>query len=443
MTSKPRSVERIEAHSFRRQQIAFSLLTLFVLGVLLILHTLFAALLGEPSKAVILFLGLAFSLKALELFWLQGCRDGISERVAKTESAVSGIGIFALALVLAYLTNRDDSPYFVLFAIPILQCAYHFSLFTTVSTSVASVIAIFAWSAHYFAIHPPPRLTEYLESGMISVIYLLIGPLVWYLVNQLGTKQTLLYKKMLELESTREKLIAEEKLAAVGRLASAIAHEIRNPVAMIASSLATADFPSSDGEERNEMFAIAAREAKRLETFTQDFLSYARPSRPERSAIPIGALLRHVGELTKIRSAPRNVQVIYGSIDEINATLDTAQAEGALLNLALNAVDATPDMGRIELRTRMDGKHVRIEVENSGSKIPDMHLAQIFEPFFTTKARGTGLGLAIARGIARAHGGDLWVSRNQEGCVVFAMTFLLDSAESTVAETAYGEDFSR
>ena len=87
---------------------------------------------------------------------------------------------------------------------------------------------------------------------------------------------------MSELEQTRERLLIEEKLAAVGRLSSAIAHEIRNPVAMISSSLATATRGAVDPEQREMMFDIAAKEATRLEQLTNDFLAYARP-RPRRS----------------------------------------------------------------------------------------------------------------------------------------------------------------
>ena len=88
MRSAP-SLERLEAQAFRRQQTAFGLLTLFVLAVLLLLHTLFASLLGEPSLAVVLLLGLSFSLKLLEIIWLQGKKDGVTEKTAQRETLIS------------------------------------------------------------------------------------------------------------------------------------------------------------------------------------------------------------------------------------------------------------------------------------------------------------------------------------------------------------------
>ncbi len=446
MTHNTPSMEQLEAHAFRRQQIAFCVLTLFVIAVLLLLHVLFSSLLGEPSIAVILLLGASFAIKLFESIWLQGRHDGISERSARFETALSIGGIFVLAALLAFLTDRDDAPYFVLLAIPILQSAYHFGLLPTALTVVSASGMIFAWIHHYSDSHPPAHPTEYLEAGVISTIFALMGFLVWFLVHQLREQQTLLYENLAELNATREKLIFEEKLAAVGRLASGIAHEIRNPVAMIASSLDTANDPGLERKEREEMFAIAAREAKRLENLTTDFLTYARPSDPQYSEVAIGDILHHIVDVTRMRAADRSITVGCQSDDEILAEIDALQVEGALLNLSLNALDAAADHGRIELKAWVKGGLLHVEVANSGKSIPDSLLTRIFEPFFTTKQTGTGLGLAIARGVAIAHGGELWVSRNEDGVVAFTMTLpvhALHAANHALREPSYGEGINR
>ena len=437
--SKSPAIERIEAQALRRQQIAFCVLTTFLIAALLLLHTHFAYLLGEPSEGVILILAFAFSVKVIEWIWLWRQNSGISERAARTATVISIAALFLLAAVLAVLTDRDDVPYFVLLAIPILQCAYRFGLIATVLTIAASVGMIFSWSQHFFTAHPPARPTEILESGMISLIYCLMGMLVWYLVHQLEIKQSRLYRNMMELEVTREKLLSEERLAAVGRLASGVAHEIRNPVAMIASSLATAAHPSADLDEREEMFAIAAREAKRLEILTNEFLNYARPSVPQRSAFPMAEVLNHVVNMTRMRGAERSIEVVCQPWNEIMVEIDASQVEGALVNLSFNAIDATPDGGRITFRTRTDDSMLAIDVENSGPAIAEPNLLRVFEPFFTTKPSGTGLGLAIARTVARAHGGDLWVSQNLDGAVVFTMTLVIRSGEYENDEAPYGQ----
>ncbi len=334
--------EKTEAEDFRRQQTAFCILTLFALAMLLLLHILFESVLGEPSILVIALLGLSFSLKFVELLWLLRRRQGLTERAAKIESAISIAFIFALSALLAYLTNRDDSPYFVLLAIPILQCAYHFNLFPTVLTIVFADGMILFWLWHYFGLHPPARGTEYLEGSMISVIYGLMGSLVWYLVNQLKNNHVKLTTSLIALRATREQLIREEKLAAVGRLASGIAHEIRNPVAMISSSLTTACETGLGKAEREEMFSIAARQARRLEALTADFLTYARPSVPQRSLVLVNELLSYIVDVTKMHAARRDITVSSDLASEMPVEVDASQLEGALLNLALNSIDAMP-----------------------------------------------------------------------------------------------------
>jgi len=424
-----------EAGDLRRQQTAFCVLTLFVLALLLVLHTLFASILGEPSLWLILLLGMGFSLKAGELIWLQSLNGALTERAAKLETAISIAAMFVLTGLLAYLTNRDDSPYFALLAIPILQCAYLCGLFATAMTIAAADAMILFWLWHFFLLHPPARATEYLEAGMISVIYMLMGLIVWFLVNQLKSNQTKLSTSLTELRATRERLLAEEKLAAVGRLASGIAHEIRNPVAMITSALSTAAYPSTVEEERQEMFTIAARESERLQHLTDDFLTYARPSVPQRSTVLINELLSYIADVTKMHAARRSINVTSNLTTVLPAEVDAALVEGALLNLTLNAADATPENGTITLTATANENTLRIDIQNSGPAISASDLERIFEPFFTTKPTGTGLGLAIARGIARAHGGDVWVSNNEDGCVTFSIT-LTDSSANDVREEA-------
>ena len=426
-----------DTEPLRKQQTVFCVLTLFVLALLLVLHILFASILGEPSLWLILLLGLGFSLKAVELVWLQTL-DGLSERAARIEAAVSIAAMFGLTALLAYLTNRDDSPYFVLLAIPILQCAYMFGLFVTVLTITAADAMILFWLWHFFRLHPPARATEYLEAGMVSVIYILIGLLVWFLVNQLKSNQAELSASLIDLRATRERLVNEEKLAAVGRLASGIAHEIRNPVSMISSALSTANQLATPSEERQEMFAIAARESARLEHLTADFLTYARPSVPQRSLVDMKELLTYIGDVTKMHATRHAIAVTSNLTSELPAEVDSSLVEGALLNLTLNAIDATPADGTIQLRATASDNMLCVDVQNSGPAIPPSDLEQIFEPFFTTKPTGTGLGLAIAKGIARAHGGDVWVSNNEDGCVTFSMTMAGASANDVREGVVHG-----
>ena len=254
------------------------------------------------------------------------------------------------------------------------------------------------------------------------MVYLVMGLVVWFLVNQLKNNQGKLTQSLDLLHATRERLVSEEKLAAVGRLASGVAHEIRNPVAMISSSLATATHLGTQESERKEMFAIAVHESKRLEFLTADFLTYTRPSPLRRSPGLMSDFLSYIVAVTKARATSRSIAILSELTEDIPFDFDAAQLEGAILNLVLNAIDATPVRGVIKISASLERDVVNIEVEDSGPSIPRSDLGRIFEPFFTTKAAGTGLGLAIARAAAVAHGGDLRLSQNRDGCVTFSMT---------------------
>ncbi|HVJ07300.1 MAG TPA: ATP-binding protein [Acidisarcina sp.] len=420
--SKVAQLELMKAESFRKQQTAFCVLTLFVIAVLLLLHTLFASLLDEPSIWIILLLGCSFSVKVIELAWLQGRTEGISEETARRETALSITGLFILSASLIFLTNHDDAPYLVLLVIPILQCAFCFGLVPTIVTIVTAIGMIFYWLWHFFTLHPPQQPSEYLEGGMISIIFALVGVIVWFLVHQRIQQQAMLSDNIAELEATREKLAVEERLAAVGRLAGGIAHEIRNPVAMISSSLTTAANPEVRNTDREAMLQIAAKEAERLERLTTDFLSYARPNDPKRISTLVSDLFAYTADVVKAYASARSIKVTWSAAETTPIQVDPSQVQQALLNLVLNGIDATDSPGAVVLRADRTGRLIQIDVQNTGARIPDSDLSHIFEPFYSTKPTGTGLGLSIAHCIAQAHGGDLWVSRNEEGSVTFSMT---------------------
>jgi two-component system sensor histidine kinase HydH len=422
---EPRTVALLARfnESFRQQEMVFATLNLFVLAALLLLHSLFSSLLGQPSPVLLVTLGAAFLFKMLELLWLWGRSRPLSktlEDVVVWASISLNIG---LSLLLTFLTNREDSPYFVLLALPVLQAAYRFSLPACIGVIAVADSVTFFWVWHFAAFHPPVQASEYFEAGVISVVYAIVGPLVWLLVNQLRSDQRKLADNLRELERTRERLVVEEKLAVVGRLSSSVAHEIRNPVSIIASSLITADRPDVGEQQRREMHAIARSEAARLEKLTSDFLSYARPSQPKRTLAPMAEVLGYVAEIANVHASKRGIRIAVEGEDGLQANVDREQLQRALLNLLLNAIDATPAGGQVAVRSsRPSAQSVELQVENSGEPISEEVLSRIFEPFYTTKPHGTGLGLAISRNIARVQGGDLVVARNEPGHVCFAMT---------------------
>lgn len=267
--------------SFKRQESIFIVLNLVVLAALLLIHTLFPNYFGRPPRLLIVVLAIGFLANVIELIWVPGARSLSATGVVVLTWSTISLNM-ALAFALASLSYRQDTQYFALLVAPVLQAAFRFSLGPTIAVIAASTTLEFFWVWNYFRLHPPSQISEYMEAGTIALINAIVGTLVWTLVNYLRSKEADLTTSLAELEHTKEQLLIEEKLAAVGRFSSAIAHEIRNPVAMISSALATAFNDGLDSRERQEMFEIAAKEASRLEKLTIDFLAYARPMLPAR-----------------------------------------------------------------------------------------------------------------------------------------------------------------
>lgn len=406
--------------SFKRQQTVFIVLNLLLLAVLLLMHWSLASFWGHPSPWLVATVGLVFLLRMPELLWVRRLSQPVQPAVLQAVTWASIILNVVLTILLCDLTDHEDSPYIVLLFLPVLEAAFRFRLSTLLGVIGVSDLACFFWQWRFFVKHPPVDVGEYIEAGTASLTLAMVGVLVWLLVRDLQRKETSLANNLHELERAREKLLHEEKLAAMGRLSSAIAHEIRNPVAMIASSIATAK--QLLGAEREEMFAIASDEAARLSQLTTEFLDYASARQPKAADVSLADTLAYVADASRAHASQKGLKFELDVPETLLAKADAGQLQQALINLLLNAVDASPGGGTIALRGRAENQAVLIEVENSGSPIPESTLERLFEPFFTTKPRGTGLGLAIARNIARAQGGDLTLAANGPARVRFSLS---------------------
>lgn len=414
--------------SFRRQESIFIALNLLILITLFFLHFQFAEYWGKPTLPLILAVAIGTFLKAGEWLWIRRLSRPLRPGALASLTWASIALNIIVASTLALLTDREDTPYFVLMTVAILEAAFRFPLPAIIGVVVVVDVSLFWQVQWYFSHHPPLDVGEYFEAGINSLLFLVVGVVVWLLLADLRRKENSLANNVLELERTREQLLREEKLAAVGRLSSAIAHEIRNPVAMIASSIATAK--QLTGPEREEMFGIASEEANRLSQLTTEFLDYARTRPPKMAVTLVADTAAYVADAARAHASQKGVQIEVLIPAELTIRADESQLQQALLNLVLNAIDASPAGGTINLGIHHNQGNVAIDVENSGSPIPESALGRIFEPFFTTKPRGTGLGLAIARNIARAQGGDLVLVSNTAERICFSFALPLSREES-------------
>lgn len=419
---KAAAAESADVDLFRQQEPTLIVLNLIVLAVLALFHSGFGNLIGSPTLTLLGMIVGRFLTQLAELAWLQNTRRRPSARAVSLYARVSIWLNVVFAGLATLVVSHEDSHYSVLFVIPIVSAAFRLSLAGTLSVVTVSIALTFFQVWNYFRLYPPAEVTEFFEATTTSLIFLVVGLIAWVLGNSLRNDRSRLAESLAALNRARDRLVQQEKLAAIGRLSSALAHEIRNPVAMISSSLGLASDASVDSPIRDEMFQIAATESARLERLTTDFLSYARTRPPERRTVPIVDVVEYVASLARVRAAVRSVNVESADSSAFSASFDVFQIQQALLNLALNAIEASPAGGTVRLGAeRRDDGSACIHVEDDGPAIDAAALDRLFEPLFTTKASGTGLGLSIARSIARAHGGDVELAFNEPGRVRFEL----------------------
>jgi two-component system, NtrC family, sensor histidine kinase HydH len=401
--------------SFRRQEFVFAFLNLLLIGALLALQVISKYFSRKPAASVVIVLAVGFLIQGAHLIWLRK-RNATSSRGKRQFLTFWSLGFnSALAFVLTLMTIKGDTAYYALMLLPILEAAFRLDLVGTVTVIVVAVFISFMGAYGL-------KFGEYIEAGAIAVIYSVMGALVWLLVNNLREREASFVRNLQELERTREQLLADEKLAAIGQLSRAIAHEIRNPVAMISSSLATATRPGLDESEREEMFAIAAKEAQRLERLTTDFLVYARPRPVQVAPVNVADTLNYVATVARAHAANEGVAIDVTVDSNLEGEFDANQIHQALLNLVLNAIDACHRGDQVKLDAHTNGNgSIRIDVVDPAGPIPPEIVPSIFEPLFTTKQGGSGLGLSIARNIARAHGSDIVLRINEPRRVCFSI----------------------
>jgi two-component system, NtrC family, sensor kinase len=220
------------------------------------------------------------------------------------------------------------------------------------------------------------------------------------------------------LAESRESLLRAERLATVGRLAAGVAHEIGNPLGAITAyaELAGAKLAAQPEQAADFVRRIAA-ETRRIDAIVHDLLDFARPAplavAPVRVAPAVDAALR----LARVQPRFAGVAVSVDVPDDLPAALADERRFGqVLLNLLLNAADATAGGGRVAIAARVAAGEVLVTVADDGPGIPPPDLGRVFEPFFTTKApgRGTGLGLSVCHGIMVSLGGGI-SAENRDG----------------------------
>ncbi len=216
-----------------------------------------------------------------------------------------------------------------------------------------------------------------------------------------------------ELERSQAQLVQAEKMAAIGRLAASLAHEINNPLQAIHNSLHLSLHRGLDEEKRAQYLSMAQSEVQRLIEIVQRMLDFYRPSRGGVAPADVNSVVENVLALAEKRLQHGEVRVhTLLSPDLPLLPIVADQISQVFLNIIINAIEAMPSGGDLHLETRLaeGGEWVLVSFRDTGMGMSPEQIANLFEPFYTTKADGTGLGLAISYGIIERHGGTIEVS---------------------------------
>jgi len=361
------------------------------------------------------------------------------------EAAILTVAIGAVAL-LHYVTPTTH-----VWIHPLLQRAYYVPILlaalrfgwrgglASAALATASYIPhiVMAWKSE-----PEYTAAQYVEIGMFFVIAALTGILADHEQSQRRRVENTaleLAQVNAQLQKSFEQLRRADRLSALGELSAGLAHEIRNPLGSIEGAVQILGRPQLPEETRREFTDLASHEVVRLKGLLTNFLEFARPQPPRIIASEIGLLLESVAKLSSQTAAMAKVAIRVENVEPLPpVSVDPEQIKQVLLNLVINAVQATPEGGQITLRAGREGNWVRVEVEDEGIGIPPGDMERVFDPFFTTRSCGTGLGLSIAYQIVSQHGGQIAARTNPQRGMTFSVTMpvfetgVVDSASRSI-----------
>lgn len=223
------------------------------------------------------------------------------------------------------------------------------------------------------------------------------------------------------LKDSQKELRRSERLAALGRMAAGVAHELRNPLSSIKGLAMLIKSGGKKGRGSiGENVDLLVGEVDRLNRGIEELLDYAKPEQLKISPVNVNDVIKKTSSLLAVDLDSQNIQLDLQLDPEIpDIAADEDKLNRLLLNLSLNGIQAMEKDGCLVISTRSEGKTVIISVADNGPGIPADHMKKIFDPYFTTKRVGTGLGLAMCSKIVEEHGGEITISSTvNKGTVV-------------------------
>jgi signal transduction histidine kinase len=252
-------------------------------------------------------------------------------------------------------------------------------------------------------------LVAFTFASSCTLLGFLAGRLAMARARERAAAETI-RRQQAALADSQRAAFENEKLAAIGRLAAGIAHEVRNPLGVIRASAAMVRDHFGADDDAHRACGFILDEIDRLDGLIASLLAFARPTALRARPAALEDVVARATVLAGEALRKRDAQLVAAlAARDAEVAMDPDLIAQLLLGLLTNAAEAIAPGGRIELRGRVEPGRVLLAVADDGPGVPEADRARVFEPFYTTKASGTGLGLAMAERIARAHGGALRV----------------------------------
>ncbi|WP_055109031.1 ATP-binding protein [Paenibacillus ihumii] len=233
--------------------------------------------------------------------------------------------------------------------------------------------------------------------------------------DQMDGDYLLSVKDVSDYKQIEQTAYQNDKLAMLGKISAAIAHEIRNPLTAIRGFIQLLR-PHLIQLGRDEYARIILTEIDRANDIIHEFLNSSKPSAPQKSVISVSSLLKEVVLLTESEALMKGCEIHLEVADiEMYVSIDVKQIKQVLLNIIKNAMDAIEEVsnsvhnGTIHLGAKLVDNYVHISIQDNGNGMDKGLLSRLFDPFFTTKEKGTGLGLSVSYRIIRNHKGNISV----------------------------------
>jgi signal transduction histidine kinase len=227
--------------------------------------------------------------------------------------------------------------------------------------------------------------------------------------------------RTLQLKDANERLAKTERLAAIGELAAMVGHDLRNPLTGIKTAayyLKKKNLQNIDATGK-EMLELIDKDIEHADKIINDLLEYSRELDLNLSETAPKSILH---EALSMVNVPSTIQTIDNTLDEPRMKIDVGKMTRVFVNIIKNAIDAMPNEGKLEIRSRKMKNNVEITFSDTGTGISKENIGKIFTPLFTTKAQGMGFGLPICKRLVEAHGGKITVESTVNKGTTFTIT---------------------